>query len=121
MKDRRLQNVSPDFTAECDAKIAEARSRIRLEALGRFLTVPDLSEDSESRPPTEELRKQILEVVLAYLYSGRESRGWQELDEMWPAGDRGRIKKVILEAVADGILSKVSDPPVTPPSKAPGK
>jgi len=121
LKDRRLQNVSPEFTPEYDAEIAEARSHISQEALGRFLTVPDLSEESESRPTTEELRKQILEVVLGYLYSGREARGWQELGELWPASDRDRVKRVILEAVGDGILSKLSNPAVTQLSTAAGK
>ena len=47
----------------------------------------------------------VLEIVYSYLYSGREDEAWQTLDNMWPAADRERIKKLIIKTRATGLLS----------------
>ena len=46
----------------------------------------------------------VLTIVFANLYGGREQEAWKELDEMWPPTDKERIRKVILQKRAEGIL-----------------
>ena len=43
---------------------------------------------------------QVLEVVWAYLYSGREQEAWRALADMWPNGDVERIRSEIIAARA---------------------
>jgi hypothetical protein len=49
----------------------------------------------------------VLEIVWAYLYSGREQEAWRSLAEMWPAADSDRIRAALLKARARGIRSQV--------------
>jgi hypothetical protein len=92
-----LHDVSPQFVEQYDSEIAVARAKIADGDIGKFLAAD-----------FEDAKKVVLEIVLAYLYSGREEQAWQALDEMWPAGDRERIKKLILKTRAQGFLSKLA-------------
>jgi hypothetical protein len=38
----------------------------------------------------------VLEIVWAYLYSGREQQAWDALAEMWPSSDLDRISLAYL-------------------------
>jgi hypothetical protein len=114
VREGKLRDASAQFVADYDREIAEARSGINQGELGRFLAVADLATNGQAQAESEHLRQAILEVVLSYLYSGREQQAWQELNEMWPANDVQRIKKLILKTRGKGVLSKVgaleSDP-----------
>jgi hypothetical protein len=98
-----LRDVSPQFVEQYDSEIALARAKIAEGDIGKFL-VADF----------QDARKVVLEIVFAYLYSGREGEAWRALDEMWPAGDRERIKKLILQTKARGILSTLRTRPALP-------
>lgn len=91
-----LHDVSAQFVEQYDSEIALARAKIAEGDIGKFL-VADF----------QDARKVVLEIVLSYLYSGREAQAWQTLTEMWPANDRERVRKLILETKAKGILSKL--------------
>ena len=91
-----LRDVSSQFVEQYDSEIALARAKIAEGDIGKFL-VADF----------QDARKVVLEIVFSYLYSGREAQAWQALDEMWPAGDRRRIRKLIVETRSKGILSKL--------------
>jgi hypothetical protein len=91
-----LHDVSSQFVEQYDSEIALARAKIAEGDIGKFL-VADF----------QDARKVVLEIVLSYLYSDREAQAWQTLDEMWPANDRERVRKLILETRARGILSKL--------------
>jgi len=91
-----LLDVSSQFVDQYDSEIALVKAKIAEGDIGRFL-VADF----------KDARRIVLEIVFAYLYSGREEQAWQTLDEMWPAGDRERIKKLILHTKAEGILSRL--------------
>ena len=60
--------------------------------------------------PADELRRKmrtkisILELVFAYLYSGRKKEAWAALNEMWPSGDVDRIRNAISDLHDRGIL-----------------
>ena len=45
----------------------------------------------------------VLELVWAYLYSGREQEAWRSLGEMWPPADIDRIRAALVNARARGI------------------
>lgn len=49
--------------------------------------------------------RNALDIVLAYLYSGREQQARQALRELWPASDQQRIWNLILEKRRAGMLS----------------
>jgi len=117
-----LRDVSAEFTADYDEEIAHARAEIKPDELTMFLANPDLSQGDQAWEESEDIRRAILEVVLAYLYSGREQMAWQTLDQMWPANDRHRIKNLILKTRSEGILSQieaVGSPPERKSSSVP--
>jgi hypothetical protein len=45
----------------------------------------------------------VLEIVWAYLYSGREQEAWQALTDMWPTSDFERVRAALTSARASGI------------------
>ncbi len=100
-----LRDVSSQFVDQYDGEIALARAKIAEGDIQRFL-ITDF----------QDAKTVILEIVLAYLYSGRPAEAWRALDEMWPAGDRERVRKLILKTRSEGILAKLA----TPISAGPG-
>jgi hypothetical protein len=92
-----LHDVSAQFAEQYDTEIAAARVRIPQDDIGKF----QMTDFGDAKPV-------VLEIVLSYLYSGREAEAWQTLDEMWPATDRTRIKTLIVETRAAGLLSELS-------------
>lgn len=102
-----LHDGSPQFAEQYDSEIALARAKIADGDIGRFL-IADF----------EDAKKVVLEIVFSYLYSGREEQAWQTLDAMWPAGDRQRIKNLIIKTKADGLLTKLAKTAPRPISAA---
>src|SRR5581483_3112630 len=92
-----LHDVSPQFAEQYDTQIAAARARIGGD-ITKFL-----------QADFNDVRSVVLEIVFSYLYSGRETEAWQTLDEMWPAGDRDRIRKLIIDTRARGLLSRLKE------------
>ena len=84
------------FKALYDEEIAQARARIKPAALEYFHS-RNIYDDTETA-------SNVLQIVLAYLYSGREEQAWKELNAMWPPADVERIKAEILKARTNGIL-----------------
>jgi hypothetical protein len=119
-EDGRLLDVSSEFQDFADQVIAKVREKINPADLQHFK-----ASDSKLRkgagPPPEELARppqlrrvkiQVLEIVWAYLYSGREKEAWRALADMWPNGDVERIRSEIIAARARGMhvqLDGVSD------------
>ena len=120
VSDGSVRDASSRYVAQYDTDISEARSKIRQDELGRFLTIAKLH-DLDNQERFEELRQHVLEIVLSYLYSGREAQAWQTLDEMWPASDKFRIKRLILQTTRDGLLSKLNGSGPGPESERPQK
>src|SRR5205807_6539531 len=73
-----------------DGKLAPAKS-IAAERMHRLRTV----------------KIEALEVVWAYLYSGREQDAWNALAEMWPVADVQRVRVALLLARSRGIRAQV--------------
>jgi hypothetical protein len=99
----RPTNAGALFKHLYDQEIAQARARIKPDALEYF--------HSRNIYDDVELASNVLRIVLAYLYSGREEQAWKELAAMWPPNDLARIKSEILKARANGILRYTQTPP----------
>ena len=107
----QLVDVSAWYRARYDRQIAELRGGLTAEALAEFRK-SDGRVEFGSVPAAEWLRLRktkgaVLEMVWAYLYSGRPDRAWAELEAVWPAGDVARVKAAILAARAGGIETQV--------------
>lgn len=111
MQGDNLVDASPQFQAQYDKLIDEAR---------RELTSADLEKFRQSRYNdrmfTDQLPtvRRVLTIVLNYLYSGREEQGWKALDEMWPVSDQGRVKNLIQQRRGRGLLAQLNPPNPTP-------
>lgn len=94
--DEGLHDVSADFVEQYDSEIALARAKIGHGEIRKF----EMADFNDAKAI-------VLEIIYCYLYSGREQQAWQALDEMWPAPDRERIKKLIIDTRAKGLLSQL--------------
>jgi hypothetical protein len=98
----QLVDISSQYPEEYDQQIAKARSE---------LTPADLEKFRQSRYNQRMFAdqlitvKRVLTIVLNYLYSGREQQAWQALDELWPPSDKDRVRALILERQARGLLA----------------
>jgi len=109
MEGSKLQDVSGRFAEIYDKQIEDARSQLVPADLEKFRksNYGDrlfMDQVSTVRP--------VLTIVLNYLYSGREEKAWQALNELWPASDVARVKSLILERRARGLFAQaVNDAP----------
>jgi len=113
----RLWDVGSEFQSYFDEIIAKVRGEINPErlrdfklsdgrlGLSNFLSAEQLERMSRLRV----VKIQALEIVWAYLYSGREQEAWHSLADLWPAGDVERIRSAILKARDRGIRAQVDD------------
>ena len=126
----RLLDASPEFQPFFDGVIHKVRSQAKPESLRAFKNSDGrlqlkIGTDVEQLVQLHDIRMakvQVLEIVWAYLYSGREEQAWRVLAEMWPAEDQERIRGEILSARGRGIHSQldgVSSPKPHKPRKAP--
>ncbi len=109
---KRLVDVSSEYQSYYDHQIAEVEAQLSARALSEFRKsdgqLSSLSDATMENLHTL-LRTKIgvLEVVWAYLYSGRSQQAWTALASMWPPGDMERIRAAIENARARGILRQV--------------
>lgn len=121
----RLMDVSSEFQSHFDQQIAMARAELSPDELAGFKNSDGRLPATSSVPPPqrEQLRAtkiKVLEIVWAYLYSGRAPQAWNALAGMWPSSDLDRIRMAILEAQARGIHAQL-DPGSSRPSHASSK
>jgi hypothetical protein len=123
-EEKRLIDVSAEFQSYYDRQIAEARAQLDPQLLSAFKNGDGRLKDV----PASELielhglmttKIKVLEIVWAYLYSGREQEAWKALAEMWPAADFERVRAAIADRRAGGIHSQVdgSSPSPIPAQK----
>jgi hypothetical protein len=55
----------------------------------------------------ERTKQSVLQIIWAYLYSGREQEAWEALAELWPPADVDRIRASIVSARDRGIRAQV--------------
>ncbi len=108
-----LLDASSEFQTYFDNQIAWLRKQLNPEDLrdfkssdGKLSARATSSVDRQHR--IRQVKIKVLEIVWDYLYSGRESRAWSSLVEMWPESDLPRIRTAIADARTHGILSQVA-------------
>jgi len=110
--DRRLMDVSSEFRAHFDHQIADVRAHLDSQELSDFKN-SDGKLPAMSPLPVEQLHRmritkiKVLEIVWAYLYSGRQQDAWQVLAEMWPPSDLERIHASVRDARTRGVRSQI--------------
>ena len=108
----KLMDVSAEFQSHFDHQIAQLHSELDSNQLGDFKSSdgrlsPTASLSVEQMHQRRLTKVKVLEIVWAYLYSGREQQAWQALGEMWPTSDLDRIRSLILKARTAGIQSQI--------------
>jgi hypothetical protein len=108
----KLVDVSTEFQSHFDQQIAQLRGALDSKQLGDFKNSdgklsPTTSLSVEQMHQRRLTKIKLLEIVWAYLYSGREQRAWEALAEMWPPSDLDRIRSLILSVRTAGIRSQI--------------
>ncbi len=108
----RLLDVSAQFLPYYDHVIDSVRAGLSAQELDNFKTSasqPGLkgSAEAERLHRIRETKVKVLEIVWAYLYSGRQEDARQALRQMWPPQDVARIQQAIANARAHGIESQI--------------
>jgi len=116
----QLLDVSAEFQSYFDDEIARIRGGIHPQDLEDFKGSD--GKPTAMAPSTAERLHRLriakikaLEIVWAYLYSGREQDAWRSLAEMWPAADLDRIRGAVVDARARGIHGQADGTSAGPP------
>jgi len=116
----RLFDASSEFQLYYDGLIAKQKGRLDTGDLKEFkssngkLDVGSMA-SAERGYRLRKAKIGILEIVWAYLYSGREREAWSTLADLWPVGDVDRIRRAIAQVRERGVHSQVQAD--TPPSR----
>jgi hypothetical protein len=119
----KLVDASGEFQSYFDDEIAAIRSEIRPQDLEEFknsdgiLAAAPTAQSAHALHSLRRTKIKVLEIVWAYLYSGREPEAWRSLSEMWPAADVDRIRSALLKMRAQGICSQTDGTSVGPKGK----
>jgi hypothetical protein len=115
-----LLDVSAEFQSYFDDEIAKIRGGIHPQELADFKASDGKLPAVASPANAEQLHRlrtakiKVLEIVWAYLYSGREQEAWHSLAEMWRAADLDRIHAALVNARARGIHSQADGASTAP-------
>ena len=101
LRDSILLNASNCFPARYDKEILSAQKELADRRTAGLQNAPSANKDSNATIA-------ILQIVLNYLYSGREPEAWRTLHQMWTLGDEKRIQAAILNAYHTGILTETA-------------
>ena len=108
----RMMEVSSEFLPNYDAQIAGLRAQIDQQALTAFKSSDGvlsfkIQSAGDQLHRLARTKIKVLEIVWAYLYSGRDAEAWSVLQEMWPPQDFNRIRMAISDIHQRGILRGV--------------
>lgn len=110
-----MHDTSGEFVGFYDKKIHEIKGTLSPDAArafhdsdGRLRPAPTMSAaELERLRGVRQTKIKVLEIVWAYLYSGRERQASNALAEYWPAADRDRIWTAILDARGRGLRTQL--------------
>lgn len=111
---KKLIDVSSEFRPWFDHQIENLRTQLTAQQIAAFRQSDGRLSDEhvqQTEPPVGLLATKIkvLEIVWAYLYSGREQKAWDALADMWPVSDLGRIRAAVTAAQSRGLRTQVDD------------
>jgi hypothetical protein len=108
----QLSDATPEFQDYFDRIVAALRIQMDPESLKDFKqsdgvlrvgSIPDAARFHRLRL----VKVQVLEIVWAYLTSGREQEAWSSLQNLWPERDANRVRAAITSARDAGIYSQI--------------
>lgn len=110
-----MHDTSGEFEGFYDKKVHQIKAALTPDAArafresdGRLHVAPNMSVAELERLRTlRQTKIKVLEIVWAYLYSGREKQALSALAEYWPAADRDRIWAAILDARRRGLRAQL--------------
>ena len=116
----RLIDVSAEFQPDYDRQIDALKTELDEQQISRFKGSDGKLADRYALPIDQmhdlvNTKIKTLEIVWAYLYSGREQEAWSTLTAMWPGSDVDRIRTSIQQERAGGMRSKVDGVAGSPP------
>jgi hypothetical protein len=95
-----FRDVSSDHWATYQHTIDTERKSLTPESIEKFRQ----SDGHQFELMTT--KSAILGIVLEYLYGGRPQQAWKEFESMWPETDQSRMRQLIEDTRAKGILGK---------------
>lgn len=114
---KHMVDASAEFLSHYDAQIADLRAQIDPQELAAFKNSDGIlawkihrSSDELHRLTTTKVK--VLEMVWAYLYSGRDAEAWHALQDMWPSQDFNRIRMTVSDVRQRGILRGIDRAPM---------
>jgi hypothetical protein len=105
LEGNNLVDVSANYPEIYDHEIAKERNQLTQSDIERLKATNYRDKLYTDTVPTVH---KVLTIVLDYVYSGREDKAWQTLDEMWPSNDVGRVKSLIAERRHRGMLANLA-------------
>ncbi|HEV7553564.1 MAG TPA: hypothetical protein VGP65_17885 [Candidatus Angelobacter sp.] len=103
LEGKLLSDISKTHVADYDLEIKKARTQLDSKTVSQFRSVATMH-DLASGDFNRHTASIVLQIVFAYLYSGRKELAHRAVKEMWPVFDQERIWKLILETRRKGIL-----------------
>jgi TonB family protein len=101
-----FRNVSGNHWPTFQRKIDSARQRLTAESLTKFQASDGQHFDAAYNLEFRATKSAILTIVLEYLYGGRPQQAWREFESMWPESDQNRMRRLIEDTRAKGILGR---------------
>jgi hypothetical protein len=107
----QLLDVSSEFQSYFDGEIAKIKAELLPQDREAF-KASDGKLTADSPNSAERLHRlrlikiKVLEIVWAYLYSGRDDEGWRSFAEMWPTAHMDRVRSALLQARTEGFATK---------------
>jgi TonB family protein len=93
-------------TAKLDSQLTPERIAAFRQSDGKLESSgPDLQ-------PLRKTKAQALAIILTYLFAGYDGSAWAKLEELWPVSDAPRIRRLLADALATGLRSRLAQPPV---------
>jgi transposase len=111
----RLLDVSAEFQPYFEQEIARIQEEISPRDLQDFRNSDGKLSETPTPANAERLHRlrvaktMTLEIVWAYLYSGRDLEAWRALAKMWPPSDLERIRGEVMKAQARGLHRQADD------------
>jgi hypothetical protein len=108
----QLTDVSAEFPEYYDNEIEKIKAGLRVQDVEDFKRSDGHLVEASTPASIDRLRAlrttkiRVLEMVWAYLYSGRDQAAWETVTKMWPATDVGRIHDALLKARSQGVHNR---------------
>ncbi len=105
----KLLDVTAEFQPHFDDETARISKEISADDLVAFRSSDGTLAASPTAATAEKLHRlrvvktKVLEIVWAYLYSGRDQDAWHSLEQMWPTADVDRIRAAIVKTRLSGM------------------